>query len=335
MTATEHLRLADENLLDAFLGWMRAERNLGALTVDAYAHDIRTYLGNLAARGRRASVATRDDILDHLALHTEWSARTRSRHLSAIRSFHRFLLAESMVADDPSDGIDSPKHPKPLPHYLDLAEVEALLAAPDGSTAAGIRDIAMVELLYATGMRVSELVNLKVEDLDLSNGVVLVFGKGQKERLVPIGQRAIAGVKTWLAGPRQAMLHGRACRTLFVSPRGKGFTRMGFWKLLRRYAVGAGIQKPVSPHKLRHSFATHLLTRGANLRAVQLMLGHSDLATTQIYTHLTNSHLQDVYSQAHPRSRIRGLSSAPSPAPDAHFTHPPPIHDVRGMREVP
>jgi integrase/recombinase XerD len=181
--------------------------------------------------------------------------------------------------------------------------VTELLAAPDVKTLAGVRDRAMIEVLYATGLRVSELVSLGLNDVNLTDGYLLAFGKGSKERLVPLGSHAITAVKAWLEGPRQAMLHGREAKALFVTPRGKGFSRMGFWKLLRRYARGAGIMKPISPHKLRHSFATHLVERGADLRAVQAMLGHADLATTQIYTHVNTERLKSVYGKAHPRSR--------------------------------
>jgi integrase/recombinase XerD len=186
---------------------------------------------------------------------------------------------------------------------LTLTEVEALLRAPDPKTAAGVRDLAMLELLYATGLRVSELVRLSVNDVNLDAGFVVAFGKGSKERLVPIGKKAIESVRAYLAGPRAAILKGRASRALFVTPRAAAFSRMGFWKLLRRYALKAGIKKRLSPHKLRHSFATHLLERGADLRMVQAMLGHKNLATTQVYTHVERSRLKAVYQAHHPRSR--------------------------------
>ena len=183
--------------------------------------------------------------------------------------------------------------------------LERLLAAPSEKTLVGIRDRAMIEVLYATGLRVSELLRLGLNDINLTDGFVLTMGKGRKERMVPLGQHAIARVKAYLDGPRSGILKAKVSKTLFVTPRGKGFSRMGFWKLLRRYASGAGIEKAISPHKLRHSFATHLVERGADLRIVQAMLGHADLSTTQIYTHVSAARLRQVYDTAHPRGRKR------------------------------
>jgi integrase/recombinase XerD len=182
-------------------------------------------------------------------------------------------------------------------------EVETLLGAPDETKAVGARDRAMIEVLYATGLRVSELIHLSVNDVNLVDGFVLAMGKGRKERVVPLGRHAIEKLQAYLQGPRAAILKGREAKALFVTPRGKGFSRMGFWKLLRRYARGAGIAKALSPHKLRHSFATHLVERGADLRAVQAMLGHADLSTTQIYTHVNTQRLRAVYERHHPRSK--------------------------------
>lgn len=292
-------------LLDLFITYLRAERNLAAKTVDAYAVDVRTWLEQLAARGVLAEAATRDDVLEHLA----WlsarglSARSRARHLAALRGFHRFLEDEKLAPADPTDDLDTPKHARTLPVFLTVDEVEALLAAPDVAKAAGCRDKAMLEVLYATGLRVSELVRLGLNDVNLVDGYVLALGKGSKERVVPLGRAAIEAVAAWLAFPRAEVLKGRESKALFVTSRGGGFTRMGFWKLLRRYAVAAGITKPLSPHKLRHSFATHLVERGADLRAVQAMLGHADLSTTQIYTHVDTRRLRQVHLEHHPRSR--------------------------------
>lgn len=292
-------------LLDAFVAFLRAERNLAPKTVDAYATDLRDYLAELGKRGVTAEAATREDVLEHLA----WlgqkglSPRSRARHLAALRGFHRFLEDEKLTSGDPTADLDTPRHARKLPIFLSLDEVEALLAAPDVKTLAGVRDHAMIEVLYATGLRVSELVNLGLNDVNLTDGFLLAFGKGRKERVVPLGRKAIDALKAWLEGPRAAMLKGRESRALFVSPRGKGLTRMGFWKLLRRHAVAAGITKQLSPHKLRHSFATHLVERGADLRAVQAMLGHADLATTQIYTHVDARRLRTLYDDKHPRSR--------------------------------
>lgn len=293
-------------LLDHYVTYLRAERNLGGKTVDAYGLDLRDYLTELAARGVEVERVTREDVLEHLA----WlgakglSPRSRARHLAAIRGFHRFLEDEKLAPTDPTDDLDTPKHARKLPIFLTVDEVVRLLDAPDPKTLAGLRDRAMLEVLYATGLRVSELVGLSLNDVNLTDGYVLAYGKGRKERLVPLGKPAMVAVRTWLEGPRAAMLKGRESRALFVTPRGKGFTRMGFWKLLRRHAVVAGITKALSPHKLRHSFATHLVERGADLRAVQAMLGHADLATTQIYTHVDGARLKRLVLDKHPRSKV-------------------------------
>ncbi len=305
---------SNDGAADLFIGYLSAERNLSPRTIDAYGRDVRLYLDMLQARGRDVAFASPEDIRAHLEDLSQGksavSARSRARHLSALRVFHRFLRDEGHAETDPTVGIASPRHLKRLPMFLSVEEIERLLAAPKKDSIAGARDLAMLELLYATGLRVSELLLLKLEDVNLDAGYIVVLGKGRKERLVPVGRRAIDAIRRWLASPRAAMLKDRITRSLFVTPRGKAMTRMGFWKLLRRYAVAAGITKKLSPHKLRHSFATHLLEGGADLRAVQAMLGHADLATTQIYTHVTKEHLKEVYVRAHPRSsRDANLSS--------------------------
>lgn len=293
-------------LLDHYVTFLRAERNLAPKTVDAYAMDVRAYLQDLAKRSIEVEKVTREDVLEHLAKlgQNGLSPRSRARHLAALRGFHRFLEDEKLCAADPTSDLDTPRHTRKLPVFLSLEEVESLLAAPDVKTITGVRDRAMIEVLYATGLRVSELIKLGVNDVNLNDGFVLTMGKGRKERVVPLGRRAIEAVKAWML-ERPTMLHGRESRALFVTPRGSGFSRMGFWKLLRRHARGAGILKEISPHKLRHSFATHLVERGADLRAVQAMLGHADLATTQIYTHVDSKRLRAVYDDKHPRSRVR------------------------------
>jgi|APLak6261679142_1056127.scaffolds.fasta_scaffold00017_127 integrase/recombinase XerD len=293
-------------LLDHYVTFLRAERNLAPKTVDAYATDVRDYLVEIEKRGVTVEGATREDVLEHLAFLGKkgLSPRSRARHLAALRGFHRFLEDEKLAPADPTADLDTPRHARKLPIFLTLDEVETLLAAPDVKTLPGVRDRAMIEVLYATGLRVSELVGLTINDVNLTDGFVLAFGKGRKERVVPLGRKAMEALKEWLEGPRMAMLKGRETKALFVSPRGKGLTRMGFWKLLRRHARGAGITKNLSPHKLRHSFATHLVERGADLRAVQAMLGHADLATTQIYTHVDSKRLRAVYDDKHPRSKL-------------------------------
>ncbi len=292
-------------LLDAWIGYLRAERNAAPKTVEAYANDVRRWLEAAVARKLDLTSATRDDVLDYLAsLQGEGLApRSRARHLAAMRGFHRFCVDEKLLPKNPTEDLDTPRHAKKLPIYLTLPEVLALLEAPDAASMAGQRDRAMLEVLYATGLRVSELIKLSVSDVNLRDGFLIAFGKGRKERVVPLGRTAITKVQEYLATARGGILKGRSSQALFVTPRGKGFSRMGFWKLIRRHAFTAGITKPLSPHKLRHSFATHLVERGADLRAVQQMLGHADLATTQIYTHVSSTRLRGVYDAAHPRGR--------------------------------
>ncbi len=300
---------AFDGLLDAFIGYLRAERGVSPKTVEAYAGDLRAYFLHLEARGfPEISRVKREDVLGYLDALRErkLSGRSAARHLAALRGFHRFLVADGLAPADPTEDVDTPRSARRLPVFLSRKEVVALLEAPDGSTATGLRDAAMLELLYATGLRVSELVQLKVEDLNAGAGFVTAVGKGNKERLVPVGKVALERVAAYLESSRQVILRGREARALFVTPRAKGFSRVGFWKLIRRYALKAGIKKALSPHKLRHSFATHLLEGGADLRAVQAMLGHADLGTTQIYTHVDRARLHAVYDRHHPRSRRGG-----------------------------
>lgn len=292
-------------LLDLFLGYVRVERGLGPRTVDAYGEDLRDYLDDL----HRAGVADVDAIEpDHIRRHLArlgqrgLGARSQARHLAAIRMFHRFLCADRIAKKDPARVIERPKAARKLPVFLSVEEVEALLSAPDPLQPAGARDKAMIELLYATGLRVSELVGLRLDDLHLEAGYLVALGKGNKERIVPVGAIARAAVEHWIDGPRLALSRGRAGRHLFVGPSGRPLTRQGFWKILRRHAAAAGIDRPISPHKLRHSFATHLLERGADLRAVQQMLGHADVSTTQIYTHVDSRRLRGLYDRFHPRA---------------------------------
>jgi integrase/recombinase XerD len=296
-----------EGLLDAFIAFIRAERGLSGKTVDAYAADITAYFEDLRARGVHDVTRVRqEDISAHLTAlgRGGLGKRSQARHLAALRGFHRFLVAERLAEKDPTEDLDTPRSARKLPSFLTLEEVEQLLAAPDERHPAGLRDKAMLEVLYATGLRVSELCGLGVNDIQLGAGYLVAKGKGSKERIVPLGRVAIERVQAYLGGPRQFILGKRQAQALFVTPRGSGFTRQGFWKLLKRYALKAGILKPLSPHKLRHSFATHLVERGADLRAVQAMLGHADLATTQIYTHVNSARLRSVYDDFHPRSDV-------------------------------
>jgi len=291
--------------LDLFLVHVRVEKGLSANTVEGYGHDLRRYLDHLSGAGVTDwGRVERRDIQGHLAglVEAGLSARSQARALSAIRSLHRLLAAERITPGDPADEVDSPRRERKLPQPLSPAECEALLAAPDPRTPSGRRDRAMLELLYATGLRVSELVGLRLNDVNLETRVLVARGKGNKERLVPVGAPAAESVKAWLAGARQLLLKGRRSPDLFVTLRGKRMTRHGFARLLTRHCRTAGIARQVSPHKLRHSFATHLLAGGADLRAVQAMLGHADVATTQIYTHVDTTQARRLYDRFHPRA---------------------------------
>jgi integrase/recombinase XerD len=291
--------------LDLFLVHVRVEKGLAPNTVEGYGHDLRRYLDHLAAAGvSDPARVTRRDIQDHLAGLVErgLSPRSQARALSAIRTFHRLLAAERLAPSDPADEIDSPRRERKLPQPLSPEECLAVLAAPDPRTPAGRRDRAMLELLYATGLRVSELVGLTLNDVNLETRVLVARGKGNKERLVPVGAPAAEAVKAYLAGARERLLKGRRSPDLFVTPRGRRMTRHGFARLLDRHVRAAGIGRRVSPHKLRHAFATHLLAGGADLRAVQAMLGHADVATTQIYTHVDTTQARRLYDRFHPRA---------------------------------
>jgi integrase/recombinase XerD len=292
--------------LDLFLTHVQVEKGLAQNSVEAYGRDLRRYAEHLARLGVTGWAAVgRGEIQAHLAELTSLglSSRSQARALSAIRSLHKLLAAERITPLDPSDEIDSPRPGRPLPAPLSPDECARLLAAPDPRTAAGRRDRAMLELLYATGLRVSELVGLQLNDLDLESRVLIARGKGNKERLVPVGAPAADAVKGYLSGgTRDRLLKGRRTKDLFVTSRGARLTRQGFAKLLDKCARKAGIRRRISPHKLRHSFATHLLAGGADLRAVQAMLGHADVATTQIYTHVETTQARRLYEKFHPRA---------------------------------
>ena len=291
--------------LDLFLVHIRVEKGLAANSVDGYARDLRRYLDDLEDAGvREVASVRREHLLAHLARLSArgLSPRSQARALSAIRSLHRLLVAEGLAPLDPTEDVDGPRTGRRLPRLHSRKEVEQLLAAPSPRSLSGARDRAMLELLYATGLRVSELVGLRLNDLHLETRMLLARGKGSKERIVPVGAPAAAAVQSYLSGARVRLLKGRSSQDLFVTPRGGRMTRQGFYKLLNRYARAAGLRRRISPHKLRHSFAAHLLAGGADLRAVQAMLGHADIATTQIYTHVEPSHLKGVYAAHHPRA---------------------------------
>jgi len=292
-----------DDALDRYLAHLRVERALQPATLESYARDLREYLDWLAARGVPAlAPVTQIQVLEHVASLQQrgLSRASQARHLAAVRGLHRFASAEGLAPIDPTEGVEASRGSRPLPDFLGVEEVDRLLAQPDAATPQGVRDRAMLELLYASGLRVSELVALPLAAVDPRLGIVRVRGKGGKERIVPVGQRAQAALETYLRGARTALLRLRQNRDLFVTHRGRRMTRQGFWKLLVRYAAAAGL-RDVHPHTLRHSFATHLLERGADLRAVQAMLGHADIATTQIYTHVDRERLKVVLSK-HPRA---------------------------------
>jgi integrase/recombinase XerD len=293
-----------QRALERFLDAMWMERGLSDNTLAAYRNDLAGLAAWLEGQGGDLLKASRADLQGYLSHRLQQGARPRStaRLLSSLRRFYRYGLREGMVSSDPSAQIESPKLGRPLPDTLTEREVEALLDAPDLDTDIGQRDRAMLELLYATGLRVSELVALRFDQVNLRHGVVRVMGKGSKERLVPMGEEAVSWVEGYLQHARGDLLKGVGpSDALFVTRRGGAMTRQAFWYLIRRYAEQAGIRKHLSPHTLRHAFATHLLNHGADLRVVQMLLGHSDLSTTQIYTHVARARLKDLHATHHPR----------------------------------
>jgi integrase/recombinase XerD len=292
-----------DELLEQFHHHLGVERGLAALTLEAYSHDLADFREYLRQLGRRSfEEVGLDDLKNYLAALEArgLGPRSRSRRLSALRQFFRFLQREERLAANPVELLDAPRLPFKLPKVLNEAEVSALLAAVDPGPPLGQRDAALLEVLYATGLRVSELVGLTVKQIDLRRGVIRPLGKGHKERLVPMVPPAVEALKRYLADGRQQLLKGKESLFVFVNRNGGRLTRQGFWKILKHYALKAGVQT-LSPHMLRHSFATHLLSRGANLKVLQLLLGHADLATTQIYTHLDAQRLKEAHKKAHPR----------------------------------
>ncbi len=293
----------DARLLERFLDALWAERGLSDSTLAAYRADLKGLASFTSARGWTLDAARHEHLLEYLALRVRQQARVRTtaRLLSSIRRFYQYLLREGLIDEDPSARIESPRLGRPLPDSLTEADIEALLAAPDASSDIGLRDRAMLELMYATGLRVSELVALTLPRINLRQGVVRVTGKGNKERIVPLGEEAVDWLERYLGESRMALLKGRRSDAVFVTRRGAAMTRQAFWYLIKRYAGEAHITRPLSPHTLRHAFATHLLNHGADLRALQMLLGHSDLSTTQIYTHVARQRLKDLHAAHHPR----------------------------------
>jgi integrase/recombinase XerD len=291
-------------LVDQYLNFLLVEKGLSQKTLEAYSRDLARYHRFLLDnKTTNVSVADTPLILKYLITLRDngLGARSRARHLVSLRGFYRFLVQEKILDRDPARLVDLPKISLKLPDVLSVAEVKQLLETPDPKTRLGARDAAMIELLYAAGLRVSELVNLKLQDVNLEAGYVRVFGKGSKERVVPIGYYAKQTIDHYLQTSRNLLLKRIISPYLFVARAGKPMTRQGFWKLLRRYAQRADLIKKITPHSLRHSFATHLLEGGADLRAVQVMLGHVDISTTQFYTHVAKDHLKDMHTKFHPR----------------------------------
>lgn len=289
----------------SFLNYIRAEKGLAPNTISSYRRDLGKFSSFCEARRIHAETATRQDIRSFLQelFKQRLTARSVARHLAAVRSFFQFLMCEKVMANDPASEVESPEAGVTLPRFLAASEVDSLLQQPDSSTPKGLRDKAMLELLYATGMRVSELVNLKPDNLDFNMGIIRCIGKGSKERLIPVGKSALAAVELYVKRGRGALLKPKNDSPyLFLNRRGGRLSRVGFWKILAGYGREAALATPLSPHVVRHSFATHLLERGADLRSIQLLLGHSDISTTQIYTHVIRTRLKQVYQAHHPRA---------------------------------
>ena len=293
-----------DSVVAGFLDYLRFERGLSANTLAAYGHDLDALAAFLAVRGRSpfgASTADVDAYFDGVG--GDGRPTSVARRMAAVRSLYRFLMREERLTADPSAHLRSPRRGRPLPKVLSVAEVEAILGQVRAAGAAGQRDLAMIELLYGCGLRASELVGLREADIDPEGGLVRCLGKGSKERVVPLGSHAVAALERYVNDGRRTLLRGRRLDELFVNARGRPLTRQGLHYILHGYVESAGIRRPVGAHVFRHSFATHLVRAGADLRSVQEMLGHADVSTTQVYTHVTVEHLREVFLMSHPRAR--------------------------------
>lgn len=295
-----------DSLLESFVQYMAVERGLAANTLESYERDLTAYIGFLERAGvmdvQRVNQAAITGYLQDLRASGRASA-TVSRNIASIRAFHSFLVREGVTEHDPAVDLSSPKLARRLPRVMTSEEVVHLLAQPAADSSIGVRDRAMLELLYATGLRVSELISLNVADVNLSASFLQCFGKGSKERIVPFGRLAVRAVTDYVRQARAHLVKDPAQTALFVNHVGDRLTRQGFWKIIKKYARQANIEAEITPHTLRHSFATHLLENGADLRSVQEMLGHADISTTQVYTHVTHERLREVYTRAHPRAQ--------------------------------
>lgn len=292
-----------ERLIEEFLDALWLEKGLSPHTRSAYRTDLLAFARWLEGRGLTLESVGRDAVLDHLGwrLSEGYQARSTARFLSGLRSFYKYAVREGRLAEDPTLLVSMPQLGAPLPKSLSEADVEALLAAPDTEDILGLRDRTMLEVLYATGLRVTELISLTLDEINLREGSLRVFGKGSKERLIPLGEEAIAWLESYLKTARPLLLGGQPGDILFPSQRGTPMTRQTFWHRIKLHAQVAGIRTSLSPHTLRHAFATHLLNHGADLRTVQMLLGHTSLSTTQIYTHVARVRLQQLHAQHHPR----------------------------------
>ncbi|MEJ6515717.1 MAG: site-specific tyrosine recombinase XerD [Pseudomonadales bacterium] len=296
--------MSSQNLIDKYIDSLWLEKGLSQNTLDSYQRDLKALTKWLDESNRSLQSVRREDLLKYLAdrMGSGIKARSTARALSCLRSFYRYLLREKVIKVDPTLRIDNPKLGRPLPDSLTESDVERLLAAPDLTTPIGIRDRAMLEVLYACGLRVTELVSLRLTDMNLRQGVLRVMGKGSKERLVPLGEEAISWLQQFIQDSRDELLKKNLSEdVVFPSNQGKMMTRQTFWHRIKIHAQDAGIKKKLSPHTLRHAFATHLVNHGADLRVVQLLLGHSDLSTTQIYTHIAQQRMKELHAEHHPR----------------------------------
>jgi integrase/recombinase XerD len=292
----------EDNLLDQFINHLKVERGLATNTILAYSHDLINFFDFLRRRGISLVQINQEDLLHFMSeKRTELSPRSLARNLVSIRMFYRFLVSEGKIDSNPARLMGIPKLYQHLPGVLTRDEVGALLLQPDVTTPLGARNRAILELLYATGLRVTELIELKMTNINLDAGFVRTIGKGSKERIIPMGSKAMDSLKEYLATSRPTFVNKGEYPHLFLNSRGRPMTRQGLWKIIRNYAVRAGIIKTVTPHTLRHSFATHLLEGGADLRSVQIMLGHADITTTQIYTHVARERLREIHEKYHPR----------------------------------
>lgn len=293
-----------EKWIDSYMNFVAVEKGLSRNTLDSYGGDLVRYASFLGGLGCTIEETSKLEVMSYLL----WlrkrglSTKTVARCISVLRGFYRWLADEGMLPGNPLEDMESPRTTRSLPEVLSLDEVDSLLNRPDPSNPVGMRDKAMLELLYATGLRVSELTNLDLNSINMEAGFVVVFGKGAKQRIVPMGQTALQWMRRYLEESRGRLLGNNRSPLAFVSQWGRGMTRQGFWKIIKKYALKAGIRKNISPHTLRHSFASHLLEGGADLRSVQSLLGHVDISTTQIYTHVTRERLKRIHARYHPRS---------------------------------